>query len=780
MLLPAPPLFVQWLEFMVMLLPRMFQPVTLLPKGSVEIINNDKGDYYATKGNFYFQLYAECQEQSAGWFYIEAVLVRHGGNRIAKIYTDLGRGYCEEDSIFIPANRRGTIGEVVYLSNGLKNIRWSPMETVGRFRQSAIIIHKITKLESFIRRTYRVWSDMWRFRNSSLAESCNVSWFSPLKNLTKAYAWTADLRKTKTKDFIVDYPEFIKRNDTLSTEDLVAIKTHIYQFAFKPLLSIVMPVYNPPVDFFIAALDSVLTQLYPYWELCIADDASTDNRISEIIKSYVEKDNRIKVIFRPLRSNICEASNGSLSLVTGDFIVLMDQDDLIPNHAFYHVAVEINRYPDVKLIYSDEDKINELGLRIDPCFKSDWNPDLFYSQNMFSHLGVLQTELVRVVGGFRVGYEGSHDYDLVLRCLKIISVENIRHIPRVLYHCRNHSELTAQSQFNKDDATLAGCRALQDHFSDSLIKVNTTEVLGTYRVAYPLPEKLPSVSLIIPTRDQVDVLRKCIESLQNKTTYPNFEVLVMDNQSQDPVTISYLASLNQDSRFKVIPYNFSFNYSAINNYAVSLAQGEIIGLINNDIEVINTDWLHEMVSHALRSEVGAVGAKLLYSDNTIQHAGFILGLGGLAGHSHKYYAENSCGYFYRSRLTQALCAVTAACLLVRTELYKQVGGLDEKNLTIAFNDVDFCLKLRAAGFRNIYTPYAKLYHHESISRGQENTPEKQARFLSEVAFMQKKWGDILKNDPYYNPNLTNQSDDFSLANYDVKSSHHGYPLKDKV
>ena len=780
MLLPAPVLFIQCLERIVMLLPRNFQPVNILPEGNIEVINYDNGDYYALKEHSYFQIYAECTHQSAGWFYLEAALVRHGGNRIAKIYTDLGRGYCEEDSVFIPSNRRGTIGEVVYLPNGLKHLRWSPMETAGRFSQSAIIIHKITNLESFIRRTYRVWSDMLRFRNSSLGEKYNVGWCSPIRDLTKAYAWTADLRKAKTKASIVDYPEFIKRNDTLSAEDLVAIKTHIYQFALKPLLSIVMPVYNPPVDFFIAALDSVLAQLYPYWELCIADDASTDSRIAEIIKDYIDKDSRIKVVFRSKNGHICEASNSALGLATGDFIVLLDQDDLLPNHALYHVAVEINRYPDVKLIYSDEDKINELGHRVNPYFKSDWNSDLFYAQNMFSHLGVYQTELARGVGGFRLGFEGSQDYDLVLRCIKQVSIESIRHIPRVLYHWRIHSGSTALSHSNKDYASLAGWRALQEHFNESLVKVKTTKVPGAYRIVYPLPDKLPLVSLIIPTRDQVGMLRKCIDSLQKKTTYPHFEVLVLDNQSQDPSTLAYLNSLNRDSRFKVIPYNAPFNYSAINNYAVSLARGEIIGLVNNDIEVISADWLHEMVSHALRSEVGAVGAKLLYSDNTIQHAGVILGISGLAGHSHKYYDENSCGYFHRPRLTQTLSAVTAACLLVRTELYKQVGGLDEKNLTIAFNDVDFCLKLREAGFQNIYTPYAKLYHHESISRGQENSPEKQARFLSEVAFMQKKWGEILNNDPYYNPNLTNQSDDFSLANYYVKSSHHGYPLKIKV
>jgi GT2 family glycosyltransferase len=296
-------------------------------------------------------------------------------------------------------------------------------------------------------------------------------------------------------------------------------------------------------------------------------------------------------------------------------------------------------------------------------------------------------------------------------------------------------------------------------------------------VRYALPDQPPLVTLIIPTRDQVDVLRKCIESLKTKTDYPNFEVLVLDNQSSDPATLKYLAALGKDSRFKVIRYDAPFNYSAINNYAVTLAKGEIIGLMNNDIEAIHSDWLHEMVSHVLRPEVGAVGAKLLYSDGTIQHAGVILGLGGLAGHAHKYFDGKSWGYYHRANLTQTLSAVTAACLLVRKSVYEQVGGLDEVNLTVAYNDVDFCLKVREAGYRNIYTPYATLYHHESISRGQENTPEKQARFMREFTFMQQKWGDLLKTDPYYNPNLTQTTEDFGLGNHDVISPHHGYPLK---
>lgn len=775
MLLPAPPPFVQWLERVLRLLPSQFHPVQPLPISDVNVINADNGDYYAAADHPCFQLIPESSPPSAGWFMLEAALVRHGGNRIAKLYVDRGHGYCEDDSIFIPSNRRGSITEVVYLPQGLNNVRWSPMEASGRFTQSALIFHQITALESFFRRAWRVWSDGWRLRHLSLIERKGVSWYSPLVNLSAAYAWSADLRRANSSTS--DYPSCIQRNDTLTADDVNAIVQHIPQLSLRLVFSILMPVFNPPVDFFVAALDSVLAQHYPNWELCIADDASTDSRIREVIDAYIAKDKRIKVVFRPVNGHISAASNSALELATGEFVVLMDQDGALPAHALYHVAVEINRYPDVALIYSDEDKINEFGHRTAPHFKSDWNPDLFYAQNMFSHLGVYRASLVKAAGGFRPEYEGAEDYDLALRCVARINANAIRHIPRVLYHSRTHSASAALWHESKDDVSVAGYLALQDHFSGTSVKVEKTDVVGLYRARHPLPAKLPLVTLIIPTRDQVDVLRKCIASIQTQTDYPNFEVLVLDNQSQDKAALAYLASLHQDSRFKVIRYDATFNYSAINNYAVTLAQGEIIGLVNNDIEVIHADWLSEMVSHAVRPEVGAVGAKLLYSDTTIQHAGVILGYGGLAGHAHKYFEDESWGYFGRAKLTQTLSAVTAACLLVRKEVYELVEGLDEKNLTVAFNDVDFCIKVREAGYRNIYTPYAKLYHHESISRGQENSPEKQARFAREVEFMQSKWGEAIKTDPYYNPNLTLTAENFALANHEVKSPHHGYPLK---
>lgn len=774
MLNPLPPL-VQRIERILTLLPRKYQPVSLLAETDVGSEVVEAAVFQAIINSTpCFKLIFESNTRPHGWFYLEAALTRHNGSRLAKLYYNRGSGFNDTVSITIPSNRRGSIREVIYLPKDALEFRWQPMSCSGQFLQSPLIIHKISWLESYYRRAWRVIGDLWRFRYISTKSRGGLGWSSVVFDIEKAYAWSANLRLRSSP--ILSYEDFIKRNDSASQWDELAIGNHIVHLPLKPLFSIVMPVYNPPVNFFREALNSIITQSYPYWQLCLADDASTNPEIKSVIEEYVSKDSRIKAVFRPINGHISAASNSALTIATGEFLVLVDQDDLIPNHTLYHVAVEINRKPDVCLIYSDEDKIDEFGNRFDPYFKSDWNPDLFYSQNMFSHLGVYRTSLIRELGGFRLGYEGAQDYDLALRCVAKLSADKIQHIPRVLYHWRAHAESTALSHSTKNYATLAGYKALQDHFNGSNASVTETDTPGMYRVIYPMPAKPPLVTLIIPTRDQVQVLKKCIKSIKSKTNYTNFEVLVIDNQSQDKEALTYLAALIKDSRFKVIQYDKPFNYSAINNYAVSLAKGEIIGLVNNDIEVINDDWLSEMVRHVLRPDVGVVGAKLLYSDDTIQHAGVVLGIGGVAGHSHKFYERDSQGYFSRAKLQQEFSAVTAACLFVRKSVFEQVGGLDEKNLTIAFNDVDFCIKVRESGLKNIYTPYALLYHHESISRGQEDSPEKQARFAQEVAFMKKKWGSILLSDPFYNPNLTQDREDFSLANHQVTSPHHGYPL----
>lgn len=562
-----------------------------------------------------------------------------------------------------------------------------------------------------------------------------------------------------------DYAEWIRRYDTLTAETRAVIRSSIDAFEHRPLISVVMPCYNPKPKWLIEAIESVRKQIYPNWELCIADDASTDQAIRPILERYVMEDSRIKVVFREKNGHISASSNTGLQLANGYWTALLDHDDLLSEHALFWVADAINHNPEAHLIYSDEDKIDEVGRRLDPYFKCDWNVDLFYSHNMFSHLGVYRTDLVNDVGGFRMGMEGSQDYDLALRCIERIEPHQIHHVPHVLYHWRMHAESTAQTADAKPYAMLAGESALNEHFQRRKIDAKAELIGYGYRVRYSLPDIPPLVSLIIPTRNGLQLIRTCVESILKKTTYPNYEILIIDNGSDEVATLEYFDSLKADTRIRVVRDDRPFNYSALNNAAAKLVRGEVLGLLNNDLEVISPAWLTEMVSIALQPNLGAVGAQLWYPFETLQHGGVILGLGAsrVAGHAHHQMAKGHYGYFGRAGLISSFSAVTAACLVIRKEIYEQVGGLNEKELQVAFNDVDFCLRVREAGYRNVWTPYAELYHHESATRGDEDTPEKQARFRDEVLYMKKRWGDVLLNDPSYSPNLTLDHADFSYA-----------------
>jgi len=561
----------------------------------------------------------------------------------------------------------------------------------------------------------------------------------------------------------VAYTHWVSQFDTITDLNRTRFRKAIKQFRIQPLISIILPVYNPPPDILMEALESVRSQLYSNWELCIADDNSTDIEIKNVLQAASEADARVRVVNRKENGHISAASNSALEITSGEFVALLDHDDRLSEHALFWVAKEINDHPDAMLIYSDEDKIDINGRRHDPYFKSDWNLDLFLSHNMFSHLGVFQTRLLKRIGGFRVGYEGAQDHDLVLRCLSEVKPDQIRHIPRILYHWRNMPGSTANGVGEKPYAMKAGERAINDYFLSNGIKASTHYNGKGYRATYSLPSPRPLVSLIIPTRNEVEVLRNCIDSVIEKTDYDNYEFIVVDNGSDDPATLRYLEELRQRSNFTVLRDDGPFNFSALNNKAARIAGGAVLGMINNDVEVISPEWMTEMVAQACREGVGAVGAMLYYPDNTIQHAGIILGIGKVAGHSHKYLPRTMRGYCSRAALQQSYSAVTGACLFVKRDLYLTVGGLDETNLAVAFNDVDFCLRLLEKGYINVWTPYAELYHHESKSRGVEEEPTRFNRFGREIAYMINRWSPIIVNDPAYNPNLTAEHEDFTLA-----------------
>lgn len=560
-----------------------------------------------------------------------------------------------------------------------------------------------------------------------------------------------------------DYAEWVRRYDTLDDARRADLRLRAQSLPSQPLISILMPTYNAPGVWLDAAIESVRAQIYPHWQLCIADDASTDPEARARLRAWSERDSRIHVAYREVNGHISHASNSALELVQGEWVALMDHDDVLAEDALFWVAHALVQHPQARLIYSDEDKLDESGQRSGPYFKPDWNIDLFYSQNFFSHLGVYHADLMREVGGFRPGFEGSQDYDLALRCIERVRPDQIHHIPRVLYHWRVHAQSTASSMEAKPYAQLAGERALNEHLARKGIRGRIEYIGFGYRAHYDLPSLRPLVSLIIPTRNAVQLVRQCINSILARTTYEEYEIILVDNGSDDPEALAYFQTLAQQPGFQVLRDDSEFNYSALNNKAVALARGEIIGLINNDIEVISADWLSEMVSIALQPGVGAVGAKLWYPNKTLQHGGVVLGVGGVASHAHKGYGEGQTGYFGRAALIQSFSAVTAACLLVSKKHYEAVGGLNETDLKVAFNDVDLCLRLLDLGLRNVWTPYAELFHHESATRGDDLAPERRERFAREVQYMMDRWGPLLQNDPAYNPNLTLLADNFDLA-----------------
>jgi GT2 family glycosyltransferase len=551
------------------------------------------------------------------------------------------------------------------------------------------------------------------------------------------------------------YRRLLAEYERVTPEDLEAIARRIANFRRRPTISVLLPVYNAPEQWLRRAVESVREQIYGHWELCIADDASSAPHVVPLLEQLAAGDSRIRLTLRERNGHISEASNSALDLATGEFIALLDHDDELSPLALYLAAEEINRNPEVNLIYSDEDKIDARGVRSGAYFKPDWNPDLLRSQNYISHLGVYRASLAREVGGFRTGYEGCQDWDLALRVTERCNDRQIAHLPFVLYHWRTIQGSTAMGHEQKEYVTATGKRVLEEHLARQGLRGEPQLYIGGhFRVRYYAPEEEPRVSIIIPTRDRYDLLKQCTDSIFSKTAYRRFEILIVDNQTTDAAALELLETLRRDSQARVIRYDAPFNYSAINNHAVREASGDIVVLLNNDIEVISPTWLEDLVGLACRKGTGAAGGMLYYPDDTIQHAGVILGMGGVAGHAYLNSPRGSLGYFSRAALPQNLSAVTAACLAIRKRVYLEVGGMNEKELAVAFNDVDFCLRVQEAGYRNVWTPMVEMYHHESASRGVDDTAEKQARFASEVAYMKKRWGRLLDFDPAYNPNLS--------------------------
>ena len=535
-------------------------------------------------------------------------------------------------------------------------------------------------------------------------------------------------------------------------------------FDYEPRLSIVIPVYKTPERYLQEMLDSIVNQTYSKWEVCIADGSPRGESRERLIKRYADRDTRFKYVILGENKGISGNTNAAMDMAQGDFLVLADHDDTLTPDALFECVKAMNEDPLYDVIYSDEDKLDMDGQALfDPHFKPDFNPDLLTSVNYICHLFVVNRNLVEVIGGFRQEFDGAQDYDFIFRCTE--QARKVHHIPKVLYHWRCHMNSTASNPESKMYAFEAGARAIKAHYDRMGIAVDSVEKgvdYGIYHTRFHLDEE-PLVSVIIPNKDHRADLDLCLTSLLDKGTYRNLEVIVVENNSTEPETFDYYEELQEKRKnVRVVTWKREFNFSAINNYGVTFAHGEYLLFLNNDVEVIEPDVIREMLGYARRDDVGIVGARLLYQDDTIQHAGVVIGFGGIAGHTFigLHQAENS--YFHRAMCAQDYSAVTAACMMSKRSLFDQVGGFREE-LAVAFNDIDYCLKIRSLGKKVVYNPYALLYHYESKSRGLEDTPEKVERFNREVARFIGYWPEIVINgDPYYNPNLTLRKSNFAL------------------
>lgn len=560
-----------------------------------------------------------------------------------------------------------------------------------------------------------------------------------------------------------------------SQEELERQREHVWENG--PKFSIVMPLYQTPERYLREMLDSIVAQTYANWELCLADGSPKGADVSKIIKKYQDKDSRI--LYKKLEQNggISDNTNAAIAMTSGDYIVLADHDDAMTEDALFECAKAVKEHPECEVIYSDEDKMDmDGGALFDPHFKPDFNLDLLTSVNYICHQFVVKKELVDKVGGLRKEFDGAQDYDFIFRCTEAAS--GVWHIPKVLYHWRCHQDSTASNPQSKLYAFEAGSRAIMEHYHRVGIEAEKVEKGVDYGIYHTIFKILgePLVSIIIPNKDHYQDLDLCIRAILTRGTYKNLEFVVVENNSTKKETFAYYQSIQKEfPQVRVVTWKKEFNYSAINNFGVRHARGEYLLFLNNDTELIAKNFIEEMLGFCQREDVGAVGARLLYQDDTIQHAGVVVGFGGIAGHTfiglHK--AENS--YFHRAMCAQDYSAVTAACMMSKKSVFEEVGGFSE-DLAVAFNDIDYCMKVRSLGKLVVYAPYAVLYHYESKSRGLEDTPEKVARFNREVAKFAKKWPDILKNgDPYYNPNLTLRKSNFALR--DLKKEEIGKPYQ---
>ena len=679
-----------------------------------------------------------------------------------QIYADLGKGFTERYSASFSLED-GKISILLVEPQKIQNLRFDPDMARNVLSKPKISVKPIAAFDD-VRELIEAYAaegkdcdkllEMLRLIYDGKNE--RPSPLSPVIALNSLLS--------RSMDFSHDYAYWLSLNASPSKEDYTEMARIEGAFAIRPTFSFVMPTYNTPPHLLAECLDSLLAQTYRDFEICIADDNSPNPEVLETIREYAQKDDRIKFVARKHNGHISASSNSALSLATGEFIVLVDHDDTIPDYALFVVAYYINKHPDAEILFSDEDKITIDNDRVQPYFKSDFNKFLMYGHNMVSHLGVYRRSIVQKVGGFRLGLEGSQDYDLLLRCLEQTNAQHVVHIPHVLYHWRIIPGSTAMSADQKSYAVMAAQNAINGHFERQNIPLRSINGFAPGCTAVqPSRTFNTSVSIIIPTRNGLDILKPCIESIF-ACDHEKADIIIMDNGSDDPETLSYLEILNEHNAITVMRDGGNFNFSRINNSAAAAAKGEILCFLNNDTEVLSRDWLNRARTFLSIEEIGMVGARLLFPDGMLQHFGIALGMGehGIAGIPHFGMDASLPGYFGKARLLQEVSAVTAACMFVRKKDFDAVGGFEEA-LEVAYNDVDLCLKIRSLGLKILVDPDITLIHKESRSRGSDKHGTQALRLEEEAKWMRERWSRELESDPYYSPNIDLGRIDFAYA-----------------
>jgi len=640
---------------------------------------------------------------------------------------------------------------------------WKLVEILWKIRFT--ILPKNSRRENWLKSIYRLAQRIWNIDK-------NTKTLIVDEKQEEEVLISRDRQQEQYNDLF--YKDWIENNEP-GVEELISLVTLGNNFTYKPLISIVMPVYNPPLEAFREAVQSVLEQTYNNWELCILNACVSNLEVRGIINTFCAQDNRILV--KEVKSNLGIAGNTNvgISLAQGEFIAFLDHDDCLAPFALYEIVKALQSFNCADLIYSDEDKISDDGQhRYSAFFKPDFSPNMIRSWNYISHFLVIRKSIGDHIGWIREGFEGSQDHDLILRVIE--QTNNILHISKILYHWRAVPGSAASSSDSKPYAIQSGIKAVTEHIKRLGMdgKVEKGLFNFSYKVTYQTINQ--KVSIIIPNQDHEDDLKSCVESIIYKTSYDNYEIIIVENGSSNASTFDLYNKFKQNSKIKVIEWKNPFNYSLVNNFAVQHTTGDIILLLNNDVTVINSDWLERMVEYAQHENIGAVGAKLYYPDDTIQHAGVIVGIGGVAGHTHRSFPRSSYGYFGRLQVVQNLSAVTGACLMVRKNIFEEIHGFDE-GYPLAFGDIDFCLRIREKGYLIVWSPFAELYHFESKTRGYEDSPEKLERFEHEMDRFKKRWNKFLENgDIYYNKNLSLERDDFAI-DPDRKSGNKKFKAK---